>query len=103
MNVTALAVIIDSAVTIGVGWRLNRTAKREVSKAVKDIEPAIRSAVSDIAGEQKKEIAKLIQSWIPLIVKKLQNAPGVQLRSNNDRVANSESTIRSRIDADTKQ
>lgn len=86
MNITALAVIIDSAVTVGVGWRLNRTAKREVKNAVKDIEPAIHAAVEDIANEFqsqiKQDIAKVIQKMIPLViqgVKKSRSEPNTKL------------------------
>ena len=76
MNVTALAVIIDSAVTVGVGWRLNRTAKKEVSKAVKEIEPAIRASVETIAVEfqqkTKQEMVKVINKMLPLILREVR-------------------------------
>ena len=77
MNVTALAVIIDSAVTIGVGWRLNRTAKHEVKKAVEDIEPAIRKSVELIAADfqqsTKEQIVKAINKMLPVIIKMMKN------------------------------
>lgn len=76
MNITALAVIIDSAVTVGVGWRLNRTAKKEVGKAVKEIEPAIRSSVAQIAEEfqqkTKQEMVKVINKMLPLILREVR-------------------------------
>lgn len=72
MNIAALAVIIDSAVTLGVGWQLNKTAKKEVRKAVEEIEPAIRQSVTDIADqfqtETKKEIVKAINKMLPVII-----------------------------------
>lgn len=76
MNITALAVIIDSAVTVGVGWRLNRTAKKEVGKAVKEIEPAIRTSVAQIADEfqqkTKQEMVKVINKMLPLILREVR-------------------------------
>lgn len=88
MNVTALAVIIDSAVTIGVGWRLNRTAKKEVGKAVQNIEPAIRTSVEQIANEfqqkTKQEMVKVINKMLPLIlreVRKSRPAPDISSES----------------------
>lgn len=80
MNVTAVAVIIDSAVTVAVGFRLNRTAKKEVKKAVNEIQPAIRQSVEEIAHdfqqETKEQIVHAIEKMIPLIIKlmKKQNA-----------------------------
>jgi ribosome maturation protein Sdo1 len=84
VNVTALAVIIDSAVTVGVGWRLNRTAKKEVGKAVKEIEPAIRASVEQIAVEfqqkTKQQMVTVINKMLPLIlreVKKSRSEPNI--------------------------
>lgn len=43
------AVIIDSIVTIIVGWRLNRTAKRETSNALEQVKPALRTELENAA------------------------------------------------------
>ena len=78
MNVTALAVIVDRAVTLGVGYWLNRTAKKEVKSAVKDIGPAIQTELKAIseqyAREAKQEIARAIQKLVPVILKGIKNA-----------------------------
>jgi hypothetical protein len=78
MNVTALAVIVDSAVTLGVGYWLNRTAKKEVKEAVDNIGPVIRQQLEDAAEEYAKqaklEIAKSIQKLVPVILKAVKNA-----------------------------
>lgn len=101
MNVTALAVIIDSAVTIGVGWRLNRTAKKEVGNAVKEIEPAIRNSVAQIADEfqqkTKQELVKAINKMLPLILgevrKKSRSEPDTksEFKDNNIQTQNQHS------------
>jgi Ni,Fe-hydrogenase maturation factor len=79
MNVTALAVIVDSAVTLGVGYWLSRTAKNQVKQAVQDIEPAIRAGLqtsaNEFTNEAKKEIARTIQKVVPMIIKALQKKP----------------------------
>lgn len=94
MNVTALAVIIDSAVTIGVGWRLNRTAKKEVGNAVKNIEPAIRSSVEQIANEfqqkTKQEMVKAINKMLPLILMEVKKSRSEQNTSSEFRERNTQ-------------
>lgn len=94
MNVTALAVIIDSAVTIGVGWRLNRTAKHEVKKAVQEIEPAIRSSVETIATEfqqkTKQEMVKVISKMLPFILKEVRKSRSEPDTTSDNREANSQ-------------
>lgn len=79
MNVTALAVIVDSAVTLGVGYWLNRTAKKSVTKAVKDIGPAIQDALQNSAqhftDQAKQEIARTIQKILPSIIRAIQRSP----------------------------
>jgi Ni,Fe-hydrogenase maturation factor len=76
MNVTALAVIVDSAVTLGVGYWLSRTAKNQVKKAVDDIGPAIQAGLvtsaKEFTDEAKREIARTIQKVVPVIISTLQ-------------------------------
>jgi hypothetical protein len=97
MNVTALAVIIDSAVTVGVGWRLNRTAKKEVGKAVREIEPAIRSSVEQIAVEfqqkTKQEMVKVINKMLPLILREVKKSRSEQNTSSESKEANIQTQI----------
>jgi hypothetical protein len=73
-----IAVIFDSAVTLYVGWRLNKTAKKEVNKAVQNIEPAIRSSVEQIAAEfqqkTKQEMIKAINKMLPLILREVRKS-----------------------------
>jgi hypothetical protein len=94
MNVTALAVIIDSAVTIGVGWRLNRTAKKEVGKAVQNIEPAIRASVEQIAGEfqqkTKQEMVKVVNKMLPLILREVRKSRPEPNSSSEPKEANTQ-------------
>ena len=94
MNVTALAVIIDSAVTVGVGWRLNRTAKKEVGKAVKEIEPAIRGSVETIATEfqqkTKQEMVKVINKMLPLILREVKKSRSEPDTMSDNRDPNSQ-------------
>lgn len=42
-EIAASAVIVDSIVTAYVGWRLNRTARRETAKAAETVKPAIQA------------------------------------------------------------
>jgi hypothetical protein len=97
MNVTALAVIIDSAVTVGVGWRLNRTAKKEVGKAVREIEPAIRSSVEQIAVEfqqkTKQEMVKVINKMLPLILREVKKSRSEQNTSSESKEASIQTQI----------
>jgi hypothetical protein len=82
MQITALdiytsAIIVDSAVTLGVGFWLNRTAKNQVKAAVNDIGPAIqrelKGAAEEYAKEAKRDIAQAIQKLIPIILKAIKN------------------------------
>ena len=47
INWAAAAVIIDSIVTCFVGWRLNRTARRETAKAAETVKPALNQALTE--------------------------------------------------------
>jgi hypothetical protein len=97
MNVTALAVIIDSAVTIGVGWRLNRTAKHEVGKAVQNIEPAIRNSVEQIATEfqqkTKQEMVKVINKMLPLILREVNKSRQAQNTTSEHKANNTQTQV----------
>lgn len=59
------AVIIDSIVTLYVGWRLNRTARQEAVKAAETVKPVL---------QKELETAALI--LIPLIVQELKKHIG---------------------------
>lgn len=45
INWAATAVIIDSIVTCFVGWKLNKTARRETMKAAETVKPALNEAL----------------------------------------------------------
>jgi hypothetical protein len=65
MNTTdwaVIAVIIDSIVTCFVGWRLNRTARQEATKAAKTVQPVI-----------VEEINKAITTLLPLAIQFIQD------------------------------
>ena len=56
-----IAVIIDSLVTLFVGWRLERAARRPTANAVDTIKPAMDNSISSA-----------IANAIPLVVKLLE-------------------------------
>ena len=53
MNWAALAVFVDSAVTIAVGWKLMHRADKEVAQAAQEVEAGMRRAID----------AKLEELW----------------------------------------
>lgn len=55
------AVIVDSIVTVFVGWRLNKTARQETARAVEKVKPAL-----------KAEMEKAAVILIPLVVEQLK-------------------------------
>lgn len=71
------AIVVDSAVTLFVGWRLGKKADKAVNNAAQEIEPAIRQAVADIAQDfqvqTKKEIVHAIEKLTPAILGMLKN------------------------------
>jgi hypothetical protein len=99
MHITALdiytsAIIVDSAVTLGVGYWLNRTAKKQVKSAVDDIGPAIQRELKvtaeEYARQAKQEIARSIQKLVPVILKAMKNASRTTSGSNSESVTNPE-------------
>jgi len=93
MHITALdyytlAIVMDSAITLYVGWRLGRKADKAVLNAAENIEPAIRQAVQDIANEfqvsAKKEIARSIEKLFPLILKAINNVGSARHEPNSN-------------------
>lgn len=64
------AVIVDSIVTLYVGWRLNRTARQETAKAADTVKPVL-----------KAEMEKAALVLIPLVISELQKL--LEVRGNN--------------------
>lgn len=60
----AAAVIIDSIVTIGVGWRLNKTARQETANALEQVKPALQEELGKAAVMLIPLLADLIKKHL---------------------------------------
>lgn len=65
-----IAVIIDSAVTLFVGWRLERAAKIHTAKAAESVKPVIDNSIS-------AAIAQTIPLVVNLLNAKLEEMNGI--------------------------
>ena len=63
-----LAVVVDSLVTMVVGWRLSRVARRETEKAAETVRPAI-------VDEVQKAIAMLLPVVAARVAQAVQPLP----------------------------
>lgn len=66
------AVIIDSLVTLFVGWRLNRTARQEVKQALLHVADTLESELSKVTAEHvqpalKEELSQALARVMPTI------------------------------------
>ncbi len=73
-DLAALAVVIDSVVTIGVGRRLIRTAEKETAKAAETVTPVI-----------KEHLEKAIVSLLPLITSLIQKEGEKRIHSTDSK------------------
>lgn len=79
------AVILDSFVTCFVGWRLNRTARKETAKAAESVKPALNEAIGQAVITLLPVLTETIKQHLDKREAEGDNTPGTIRSIGNGR------------------